>query len=117
MLAISNSFPALATALTCALSMSVQIVSASYFPTAKRQTQVSFEIYACPNNNERYTDAAGMRLLACMTVHIDNPAAVDPPDLYRLTLTFKLGGTEIKAFAVDDQTGKVARTDVVFMSD
>ena len=117
MLAIFNKSPALATALTYALSMFVQIVSASFSPTARCQSRVTFQIYACPNNNQRYTDAAGMRSLARMTVHIDDPAAVDPPDLYKLTLTFKLGGTEIQAFAMDDQTGKMARTSVVFVSD
>ena len=95
----------------------VQVVNFPFVPTARFQTAVVFEIFACKNNIDSYTEADSMNKLAKMTVEIKNPSLVDPPSSYRLIVVFTFGAVELQAYAIDKQTGAKAETSVVFISD
>lgn len=58
-----------------------------------------------------------MRKLAKMSVVIKDPTMVDPPDQYSLNVSFTFGDAELRAYAVDEQTGEEAETSVVFIAD
>ena len=81
------------------------------------QSQVSFGIYACNNNEDRYTDAAAMRKLATLTMTVSDPSKVICPDEYRICVRFSFGATELEVTAYDMQTEEEVQTSVVFVAD
>ena len=58
-----------------------------------------------------------MRHVASLQVTFDDPALVDPPEEYKVRVSFSFGTTELRVTAVDEQTGWAAHTEVVLVAD
>ena len=92
----------------------LQEVTHTFCAGTRFQSGIRVRIYACSNNTDCYTTDATMRQTAIMTLNIDDPTKVDPPESYKYTVKFSFGSTE---FRVVDQTGQEVQTDVVFIAD
>ena len=95
----------------------VQGVTDTFTATSRFQPVIGIKIYACNNNTDCYTDVASMRKTAIMSLNISDPTKVDPPESYKITVSFSFGSTEFHVVAKDNQTGQEVQTDVVFIAD
>ncbi|CAG8547937.1 15916_t:CDS:2 [Acaulospora colombiana] len=73
-------------------------------PVVPNQTDMTFNIFTTQNNNARYCDEEGMRMLGKMKIDLPDPHR-GKNRLVEFTLTF--GTMEIKATAVNKRTGQV----------
>ena len=83
----------------------------------KHQAAVSFNLYACSNNSDRYVDAETMKKVGAFTLNIADPNKVTNPDAYKFTVNFRLGGSELTAIAIDDQTNLEVQTTIIFVAE
>ena len=58
-----------------------------------------------------------MRKVGAVTLEIADPSKVTDPDTYKFTVNFRLGGTELTATAIDNQTMKEVQTTVIFVAE
>lgn len=98
---------------TCASQVKVGNFVAVY----KHQAAVNFNLYACSNNSDRYVDAAAMKKVGSVTLDIADPKKVTDPDAYNFTVNFRLGGSELTATAINDQTKQEVQTTVIFVAE
>ena len=68
-------------------------------------------------NSDRYVDAATMRKVGAFTLNIADPNKVTDPDAYKFTVNFQLGGSEVTATAIDDQTNLEVQTTVILVAE
>ena len=94
-----------------------QVVTQEFCAVKKYQSTVRFTIYTCENNTDKYVESDTMRRLGEVRITIDNPAAVEDPDMYQFTVSFTLGSVELKVTAIDDQTQRKAETTVAFVAE
>ena len=97
----------------CALQVKVQ----SFVAAQKHQHAVCFRLYACSNNSDRYIDADAMKKVGEVTLQIVDPSKVTDPDMYGFTVNFLLGGSELTATAIDNQTQKQVQTTIIFVAE
>lgn len=57
-----------------------------------------------------------MRQIATMMLTITDPTKVDPPEDYKIKVSFSFGSTEFHVAAKDPHTGEEIETDVVFIA-
>ena len=93
----------------------VQIIQKKLYCIKKNQSSVTFPIFACANNSDKYTDAQSMRRLGDFTIFVLDPSVVD--DKYSFSVSFTFGSTELAVSAVDDQTQQEAHACVVFVAE
>ena len=99
------------------MAVILQVKERKFVATEKLQSSVSFKIYTCDNNSDRYVDATSMKRVAEVTLHIADPTRVTDPEAYSFTVSFMLGGTELTITAVDDQTQKQVQTTAIFVAE
>lgn len=97
----------------CALQVKV----GNFVAVHKHQAAVSFNFYACSNNSDRYVDAATMKKVGAIILDIADPTKVIDPDAYKFTVNFRLGGSELTATAMDNQTKQEVQTTVIFVAE
>ena len=95
----------------------MQVKIQQFVAVSKQQKAVVFNLYACPNNSDRYVDAGAMKKVGDVTLHIADPSKVTDPDAYKFTVNFLLGGSELTVTAIDDQTQKEVQTSVIFIAE
>lgn len=88
-----------------------------YVAASKHQKAVEFNLYACSNSSDRYVDADAMKKVGSVTLHIADPSKVTDPDMYKLTVNFLLGGSELTVTATDNQTGEEVKTSIMFVAE
>ncbi|KAL3161166.1 hypothetical protein ABBQ38_009535 [Trebouxia sp. C0009 RCD-2024] len=94
-----------------------QVKVGSYVAVYKHQKAVEFNLYACSNNSDRYVDSAAMKKIGNVTLQITDPTKVTDPDAYSFTVSFRLGGSELTATAIDNQTNLEVQTTVIFVAE
>ena len=94
-----------------------QVIQHTFYPIARFQNHVEFPIFACNNNKDAYVDATSMRRIANVKLLIANPSKVGKPCNYKLTVSFRLGTSELLVTASDDQTGKRIQASMEFVAD
>lgn len=95
----------------------LQVKVGNYVAVYKHQAAVSFNLYACSNNSDRYVDSTAMKKIGNVKLDIADPSKVLDPDTYKFTVNFKLGGSELTATAIDNQTNLEVQTTVIFVAD
>jgi hypothetical protein len=95
----------------------LQVKVEEYVAVKKHQASVDFNLYACSNNSDRYTDADAMKKVGSVRLYIADPSKVTDPDAYKFTVSFRLGGSELTVTAVDKQTGEEVQTSVIFVAE
>ncbi|KAL3145611.1 hypothetical protein ABBQ32_003157 [Trebouxia sp. C0010 RCD-2024] len=85
-------------------------------PDSRFQSMVPVRIYACSNNTDSCTTDASMRQIATMMLTITDPTKVDPPEDYKIKVSFSFGSAEFHVVAKDPYTGEEIETDVVFIA-
>ncbi|CAG8789937.1 19187_t:CDS:1, partial [Racocetra fulgida] len=73
-------------------------------PVVPNQTDMTFNIFITPDNNAKYCDEDGMKMLGKMKIDLPDPHR-GKNRLVEFTLTF--GTMEVKATAVNKRTGQV----------
>ncbi|DBB00577.1 TPA: hypothetical protein ACH3X3_002274 [Trebouxia sp. C0006] len=94
-----------------------QVKVEDYVAVKKHQASVDFNLYACSNNSDRYTDADAMKKVGSVRLYIADPSKVTDPDAFKFTVSFRLGGSELTVTAVDKQTGEEVQTSVIFVAE
>lgn len=97
--------------------IALQVKVGSYVAVYKHQKAVEFNLYACSNNSDRYVDSAAMKKIGNVTLQITDPTKVTDPDAYSFTVSFRLGGSELTATAIDNQTNLEVQTTVIFVAE
>lgn len=84
--------------------------------TARFQACLTINIYACRNNSDCYITDPSMRKIATLRLTVTDPLKVDPPEDYKINVSFSFGSTEFHVVAKDEQTGLEIETDVTFIA-
>ena len=81
------------------------------------QEKVHFSIWKSHINNMLYTDAPCMQQIGELVLAVDDPEKVQDPDKYKFKVSFNFGQTEMTVTAVDQQTNKQLKTQVLFIAE
>ena len=87
--------------------------------TASRvhQNKVLFGIWKSEINDKQYTDDPCMQEIGSLVLDVDDPDKVQDPEKYKFKVSFDFGQTEMTVTAMDQQTSKQLKTQVLFIAE